>query len=115
MKRRIATERLTKTYIARCINQKLANCAAEKTFGPEKCPVHLKLPLIGNISSKFENQINRAITFFFYAVKPRMVYNTRVMLPSAKEDSIPTTQKSCVVYEFSWQCESRYVGHTTRD
>ena len=37
--------------------------------------------------TKFENQINKAITscFFFYAVKPRVVYSTRVMLPSAKK------------------------------
>ena len=61
-----------------CINQKLANFAAEKTFGPEKCPVYLKLPWIGNVSSKFENQINKAITSCFYAVKPRVVYSTRV-------------------------------------
>ena len=47
--------------------------------------------------SKFENQINKAITSCFYAVKPRVVYNTRVMLSSAKKDSAPTTQKSCVV------------------
>ena len=81
-----------------CINQKVANFPAEKTFGPEKCPVYLKLPWIGNVSSKFENQINKAITLCFYAVKPHVVYNTRVMLPSAKKDSVPTTQKSCVVY-----------------
>ena len=56
-----------------CINQKLANFAAEKTFGPEKCPVYLKLPWIGNVSSKFENQINKAITSCFHAVKPRVV------------------------------------------
>ena len=43
-----------------------------------------------------------------------MVYNTRVMLPSAKKDSVPTTQKSCVVYEFSCRCEARYVGRTTQ-
>ena len=97
-----------------CINQKLANFAAEKSFGPEKCPVYLKLPWIGNVSSKFENQINKAITSCFFAVKPRVVYNTRVMLPSAKKDSVPTTQKSCVVYEFSCRCEARYVGHTTQ-
>ena len=34
------------------------------------------------------------------------------MLPSAKKDSVPTTQKSCVVYEFSCGCEARYVGRT---
>ena len=47
-------------------------------------------------------------------MKPRAVYNTRVMLPSAKKDSVPTTQKSCVVYEFSCRCEARYVGRTTQ-
>ena len=97
-----------------CINHKLANFAAEKKFGPEKCPVYLKLPWIGNVSSKFENQINKAITSCFYAVKPRVVYNTRAMLPSAKKDSVPTTQKSCVVYEFSCRREARYVGRTTQ-
>ena len=35
------------------------------------------------------------------------------MLPSAKKDSISTTQKSCVVDEFSCRCEARYVGRTT--
>ena len=47
-------------------------------------------------------------------MKPRVVYSNRVMLPSAKKDSVPTTQKSCVVYEFSCRCEARYVGRTTQ-
>ena len=51
-----------------CFNQILANFAAEGTFGPEKCPVYLKLPWIGNGSSKFENQISKAITSCYYAV-----------------------------------------------
>ena len=53
-----------------CINQKLASFAAGKPIGPEKCPVYLKLPWIGNVSSKFENQISKAITSCYYAVKP---------------------------------------------
>ena len=73
-----------------------------------------KLPWISNVSSKFENQISKAITSCYYAVKPRVVYNTRVMLPSAKKDCVPTTQKSCVVCEFSCRCEARYVGRTTQ-
>ena len=60
-------------------------------FGPEKRPVYLKLPWFVNVLSKSENQVNKAITFCFYALKPCIVYNTRVMLPSAKKDSIPTT------------------------
>ena len=47
-------------------------------------------------------------------MKPRAVYNTRVMLPSGKKDSVPTTQKSCVVYELSFRCEARYVGCTAQ-
>ena len=50
----------------------------------------------------------------FYAVKPRVLYSTRVMLSSAKKDSVPTTQKSCVVCEFSCRCEARCVGCTTQ-
>ena len=76
--------------------------------------MYLKLPWICNVSSEFENQTNKAIASCFYAVKPRVVYSTRVMLPSAKKDSVPTTQKSCVVCEFSCRCEARYVGRTTQ-
>ena len=81
-----------------CINKKLANFATEKSYGPEKCPVYLKLLWVGNVSSKFENQICKAITSCYYAVKPRLVYNTRIVLPSAKKDCVLTTQNSCVVY-----------------
>ena len=91
-----------------CIKEKLANSSSEKRLGPEQCPVYLTLPWVGNVSSKFENQINNAITSCFYAVKPCTVYNTRVMLPSAKKDSVPNTQNSCVVYELSCRCEARY-------
>ena len=59
------------------------------------------------------NKYPDAVTCF-YAVKPRVVYNTRVLLPSAKKDCVPTTQKSCVVYEFSFRCKARYVGRTTQ-
>ena len=73
--------------------------------------MYLKLPWLGNVSSKFENQINKATTSCFYAVKPSAVYNNRVMLPSAKKVAF-LPLKSYVVYEFSCQCEARYVGHT---
>ena len=47
-------------------------------------------------------------------MKPRVVYNTTIMLASAKTNCVPTTQTSCVVYEFSCRCEARYVGRTTQ-
>ena len=76
--------------------------------------IRITLPWIGNVSSRFENQISKAITSCFYAVKPRVVYNTKVMLPSAKKDSVHTTKTSCIIYDFSSQCEARYVGRTTQ-
>ena len=36
------------------------------------------------------------------------------MLLSAKKDSVPTTQMSCVAYEFSCRCEAWYIGRTTQ-
>ena len=47
-------------------------------------------------------------------MKPHVVYNTRAILPSAKKDCVPTTQKSCVVYEFTCRSEDWYVGRTTQ-
>ena len=62
----------------------------------------------------FESQVSKAVTSCYYAVKPRVVYNTRVMLPSAKKDSDSTSQKSCVGYELSCRCEARDVGRPTQ-
>ena len=78
-----------------CINQKVANLAAEQPFGRGKCPVYLKLPWICKVSSNFENQIIKAIISCYYAVKPRLVYNTRVMLPSAKKIAFLPLKKLC--------------------
>ena len=69
---------------------------------------------IGTVSSKLEIQINNASTSCFYAVMPRVVCNTRVMVPSAKKDSVLTTEKSCVAYEFSCRYEAHYIGRTTQ-
>ena len=56
----------------------------------------------------------KAITSCFHGVKPHVVYNIRVMLPSSIKDSVPSTQKRFVVYEYSCQYEARYVGRNTQ-
>ena len=38
-----------------CIGEKVANFVFNKLFGPEKCPVYLKIPWIGDVSLKYEN------------------------------------------------------------
>ena len=81
--------------------------------GPEKGPVYLKLPWIGNISTKFENQCKTAISSCFGPVKLRVVFSTRKMLPTVRKDVVPTKQQSMVVYQYVFRCDCRYVGRTS--
>ena len=53
--------------------EKIASFSAVQKFGPQKCPVYLKLPWIGNTSLRFESQIRQAISKCFFAVNPRIV------------------------------------------
>ena len=93
---------------------KIASFSAIQKFGPQNCPVYLKLQWIGNTSLRFESQIRQAIPKCFFAVNPRIVYSTRRALPSVQKDCVPAYQKSSVVYEFTCQCDSCYVGRTTQ-
>ena len=36
------------------------------------------------------------------------------MLPVARKDVLPTNQKSSVIYEYKYHCDSRYVGQTSQ-
>ena len=45
-------------------------------FGPEKCPVSLRLPWLGPVSKRFEKQVTSAVKHCYPAVKPRVIYNT---------------------------------------
>ena len=103
-------EKLTKIFlengypedvISVYIKEKIGNFSADIKIGPQKCLVYLKLPWIGNSSLSFESQIKQAITNCFFAVNPRVVYSTKMALPSIQKDCVPATQKSSVVYEFT--------------
>jgi len=43
--------------------------------GPQKCPVYLRLPWIGNVSLKFEKQTKSAIKECYSAVQPRIIFS----------------------------------------
>ena len=106
--------RIAEDVILSYTKEKIASFSAIQKFGPQKGPVYLKLPWIGNTSLGFESQIRQAITKCFFAVNPRIVYSTRRALPSVQKDCVPAYQKSSVVYEFTCQCDSGYVGRTTQ-
>ena len=97
LKRTLIENGYPENVISACIREKVANFVSNKRFGPEKCPVYLKMPWVGDISLKYENQIKKAINFCFHTVNPCVVYNTRVILPSIQKDCVLTHQKSLVV------------------
>ena len=83
--------------------EKIASFSAVQKFGPQKCPVYLKLPWIGNTSLRFESQIRQAVTNCFFAVNPRIVYSTRraikriAFLPNKKVPSFMNLRASVIL------------------
>ena len=79
-------------------------------FGLEKCPVYLRLPWLGSVSTRFEKQVKSAVKQCFSAVEPRVVYCTNKLLSATNKDVLPALQKSNVIYQFLCHCDRRYVG-----
>ena len=96
------------------IKRKIEGFRLPPKEGPEKCPAYLKLPWIGIISTKFENQCKTAVSSCFGAVKLRVVFSTRKMFPTVRKDVVPTKQQSMVVYQYVCRCDCRYVGRTSQ-
>ena len=80
--------------------------------GPKKCPVYPKLPWIGNISLKFEKQVKSNVQNCFRAVDPRVIFQTRKILPSIYKDAVPITHQTMVIHQYVCRCDCRYVGRT---
>ena len=80
----------------------------------KKCPVYLQIPWIGNVSMKFEKQITSVVKRCFFSVEPRVIFNTRQLLPAIKKDVLPSHHHSNVIYQFVCHCDSRCVGRTSQ-
>ena len=87
---------------------------ALKMIGPQKCPVYLKLPYLGNISERFSKKISEEINQVFGAVNLRTILYTDRPLSGIYKDVSPTHEKSNIIYKFSCHCGSDYVGKTSQ-
>ena len=96
------------------ITKKIAQYSTLKRFGPEKCPVYLRVPWIGKPSKNFEKEVKTAVESCYGFVSTRLFFTSKRMLPVARRDILPTTQKSFVIYECMCQWDSRYVGQTSQ-
>ena len=94
--------------------RKLQQLNSNPVYTVEKCPVYLHIPWIGNVSMKFEKQITSAVKRCFFSVEPRVIFNTRHLLPAIKKDVLPSHHHSNVIYHFVCHCDSRYVGCTSQ-
>ena len=103
-------EHVIKSFMAK----KMKQFQALPKFGPEKCPVYLRIPWLGSVSTRFENQVKSAVEQCFSTVEPRVVYSTNELLSATSKDVLPALQKSNVIYQFSWHRDSRCVGRTSQ-
>ena len=63
---------------------------------------------------KKQRQIMSAVKRCFFSVKPRVIFNTRQLLPEIKKDVLPSHHHSNVIYQFLCHCDSWYVGRTSQ-
>ena len=47
-----------------------------------------------------------------FSVEPRVIFNTRQLLPAITKDVLPYPHYSNVIYQFLYHCDSGYVGCT---
>lgn len=99
--------------VDRVIKAKLTSKASITPYGPQKCPVYLRLPYIGPVSNRFQHQASSAVGACFGSVRLRVIFGTRSLLRSHVKDRSPTLDSSNVVYKYTCACDSVYVGRTS--
>ena len=83
-------------------------------IGPQKCPVYLKLPYLGNIFEKFSMKISDEINQVFGSVRLTTNLYTDGPVCGVYKDVSPTHEESNIIYKFSCHCVSDYVGKTSQ-
>ena len=83
-------------------------------FGPKRCPVYVRLPFIGPVTSRHQQQLSEAVTRCYGAVRLRVVHTTKTLIRSQVKDRSPTHQQNLVIYQFTCRCGDLYVGRTKR-
>ena len=61
-----------------------------------------------------EKEVKTAVESCYGSVSTRLVFTSKRMLPVARKNILPTTQKSFVIPEYKCCCDSWYVGRTSQ-
>ena len=100
--------------VKRTIKQTMERDRDKPTIGPKKCPVYIRLPFIGPVSSRFESQLKDGVSKTFGSVSLRVVFHSNKLFQRVPKDGTPTNEKNNVIYNFRCHCESEYVGRTSK-
>ena len=103
-----------KELVSKTIQSYREKITTPKMYGPQRCPVPIKLPFLGTTSSKCERELNVMTRRCFYSVEPRVIFTSKPILSHVLKDHIPVNETSLVIYQFKCCCESNYVGKTKR-
>ena len=68
----------------------------------------LRVPWTGKPSTNLEKEVKTAVESCYGSVNTRLIFTSKCM------HVLPTIQKSFVVYEYKWHCDSRYVERTSQ-
>lgn len=83
-------------------------------IGPKKCPIYLKLPWLGDVSTKFEDRIAHVISTNFPALRMVCCFSSRSTFATTNKDLLSMHQLSNVIYSFTCRCGREYIGKTTQ-
>ena len=76
--------------------------------------MYLKVRWIGKLSTNLEKQVKNAVESCYGFVNTCFVFTSTSILPVARKDVLPTTQKSSVICEYKCHCDCQYVGRTSQ-
>ena len=76
---------------AQIAEKKIAQFYTLNQFGPEKCPVYLRVPWISKSSTNLEKELKTAVESCYDPVSTRLILTSKRMLPVALKVVLPTT------------------------
>ena len=96
------------------LQETLCHNPLRERFGPDKCPVYLRVIYTGKAALTLESNLRIAVENCYGSVTLRTVFVSRQMLSASRKDVLPAIQMSSVMYEYKCHCDSRYVGRTAQ-